>query len=138
MLRAADPDFVTRVMRDARVWECVREDGFSPDEIGYRPDETYFQFQDKGFVMFRSPAKGVDEIHVAMLRGARGLEPFIGECLRERCARGTRRFIAPIPEWNRAAVRLAKRCGFMEFKRIDARCIRDGRTWLVILMEKTQ
>ena len=137
-MKEADPDFVTRVMRDARVWECVREDGFSPDEIGYRPSETYFQFQDKGFVMFRSPARGVEEIHIALLRGARDVEPFIGECLREMRSRGAERFIAPIPAWNRAAIRLAKRCGFVEFNRLENRCIRDGRAYAGILMEKAQ
>lgn len=138
MLREADPDFVTRVMRDARVWECVRQDGFTPDEVGYRPRETYFQFQDKGFLMFRSPMLGVEEVHIAMLRGARDVEPFVGECLREMGARGAMRFIAPIPAWNRAAIRLAKRCGFVEFRRLEGRFIRDGRTYAGILMEKVQ
>jgi len=137
-MKEADPDFVTHVMRDPRVWECVRQDGFTPDEVGYRPRETYFQFHDRGFVMFRSPARGVQEIHIALLRGARNVEPFIGECLQEMRARGTARFIAPIPAWNRAAIRLAKRCGFVEFRRLENRFIRDGRMYAGILMEKVQ
>jgi hypothetical protein len=134
MVRRADPEFVTRVMRDPRVWKWVAEDGIVPEQFQHRSSETYFQFRNLGFVMFRRPTMTMAEIHVCMLKGARGIEPFIFECMEMMRAKGVRKFLAPIGDWNVAALRLARRCGYKEEGRITAAYVRDGKPRAMVMM----
>ncbi|GAA4321761.1 hypothetical protein GCM10023144_01220 [Pigmentiphaga soli] len=134
MLVQASPEFVTHIMRDPRVWRWVAEDGVSPGDVRYQPTATYFQFQDKGFVMFRRVTQRMREIHVATRRGDATLVSFIHECLDEMRHRGAAKFIAPIGDWNVAALRLARRCGFVEEGRITGAYVRDGEPRALIMM----
>jgi hypothetical protein len=134
MLREADPLFVTQIMRDPRVWEWVREDGKSVDQFSHNPADTYFQFEDLGFVMYRRVVGAMYEVHIAMRRGSRALAAFVLEALAEMRLRGAQRFIAPIGDWNRAAVQLARKCGFVEIARKE-NCRRDGGLYQTVYME---
>lgn len=121
-------------MRDPRVWAAVAEDGVRPEQFQHQPGATYFELHGAGFVMFRRITVGMQEIHVAMLKGARGVEAFVRACLAEMRARGARKFLAPIGDWNLAALRLARRCGFQEEGRIAAAYRRGGVPRDMIMM----
>lgn len=127
-------DFVTHVMHDDRVWQWVREDGIEKHQFGYSPNAKYFLLNDHGFVMFRKATQKMYEIHVCMLKGARNVKPFVMECLQKMRDIGVTKFIAPIGEWNKAAIRLAKSCGFVEEGRITGAHYRNGVPYAMIIM----
>lgn len=133
-MKEADPDFVTRVMRDPRVWRWVCEDGIRPEQFSWTSSATFFQFEDKGFIMFRRITQRMAEFHIAMLEGARGFDVFIANCLAEMRSRGVRKFIAPIGEWNVAAIRLARRWGWKQEGRIEGAYMRNGMPRAMIFM----
>lgn len=134
MLPQADPDFITQIMRHPRVWEWVREDGLDSSDFSYDPAHIYFAYQDKGFVMYRKIKDGLYDVHAAILRGGRGIVAFGLETLAEMRTRGATRFIAPISDWNKAAVRYARACGFTEVARIP-NALRDGVMHETIYLE---
>jgi hypothetical protein len=133
-LKDAEPDFVADVMRDPHVWECVREDGVARDEVGPDAQYTYLRVGDAGFMMFRRIDGVAWEVHVALRRGAGAVDQVYRDCLAEMQRRGVQQFIAPIPEWNRAALLLARRFGFRRIGEIERRAIRDGKHYPLILM----
>ncbi|MEK7945721.1 hypothetical protein WKR98_13270 [Pigmentiphaga sp. YJ18] len=134
MLVQASPEFVTRVMRDPRVWHWVAEDGVSPESYICSPRAVCFAHQGRGFAMFKNCTRTMYEIHVAMLKGTTNVQPWVMECIAEMRRRGAKKFAAPIAEWNRAALRLARSCGFIEEGRISAALIRNGRPHALIFM----
>lgn len=134
MLTQADPEFVTNIMRHPRVWEWVREDGLDSIDFSFNPQYTYFAYQDKGFVMYRHVRDGIYDVHAAILRGGRGIVSFGLETLEEMRKRGANKFIAPISDWNKAALRYARACGFTEFGRLR-NALRDGVMHETIYLE---
>ena len=126
-------NFVTSVMRDDRVWNAVRIDGISKNQIGYRENEIYFA-NEYGFVMFRDLTPTTKEVHIAMLKGAKNVDSFFQECLEKMRKRGATKFVGTIGEWNKAALKLAKRCGFCEEGRISNAFLRDGQYHAMVMM----
>lgn len=129
-----DPEFITQIMRHPRVWEWVREDGLDPSDFSYDAQHTYFAYQDKGFVMYRQVRDGTYDVHAAILRGGRGIVAFGLETLEAMRMLGATRFIAPISDWNKAALRYARACGFTEIARIS-NAVRDGVMHETIYLE---
>lgn len=127
-------DFVTRVMRDDRVWKWVCEDGIEKHQYGFSPTAKYFIMEGHGFVMFRRATQKMYEVHVCMLKGAQNVKPFVMGCLEKMRRNGVTKFIAPMGEWNKAAIRLAKSCGFVEEGRITNAHYRDGVPYAMIIM----
>lgn len=134
MLTQAAPEFITQVMRHPRVWEWVREDGLDSASFAYDPKHTYFAYEDKGFVMYRHVRDGIYDVHAAILRGGRGIVDFGLSTLAEMRSRGADWFIAPISDWNKAALRYARACGFTELGRIP-NAMRDGVLHETIYLE---
>lgn len=133
-MQEASAEFVTQMMRHPRVWEWVREDGKPVDSFSYDPAHIYFAYQDKGFVMYRHVRDGIYDVHAAILRGGRGIVSFGLETLAEMRKRGATWFIAPISDWNKAALRYARSCGFTEFGRLR-NALRDGVMHETIYLE---
>jgi L-amino acid N-acyltransferase YncA len=48
--------------------------------------------------------------------------------------RGACKFIAPIGDWNRSALKLSKACGFIEEGRIKKAYIRDNKFHAMVMM----
>ena len=126
-------NFVTSVMRDDRVWNAVRIDGISKEQLGYRENEIYFA-NEYGFVMFRDLTPTTKEVHIAMLKGAKNVDSFFQECLEKMRKRGATKFVGTIGEWNKPALKLAKRCGFCEEGRISNAFLRDGQYHAMVMM----
>jgi RimJ/RimL family protein N-acetyltransferase len=126
-------NFVTFVMRDDRVFNAVRIDGISKEQLGYKKNEIYFA-NEHGFVMFRDLTPTTKEVHIAMLKGAKNVDSFVYECLEKMRKQGATKFIGTIGEWNKAALKLAKRCGFCEEGRISNAFLRDGQYYAMVMM----
>jgi hypothetical protein len=126
-------NFVTSVMRNDRVWNAVRIDGISKEQIEYRENEIYF-VNEYGFVMFRNLTPTTKEVHIAMLKGAKNVDFFFKECLENMRKRGATKFLGTIGEWNKPALKLAKRCGFIEEGRISKAFLRDGQYHAMVMM----
>lgn len=121
-------------MRHPRVWEQVREDGCNAEDARYDPAHVYFRHRSQGFMMFRRVKGDVFDCHIAMIRGGQGLPDFVAACLACMRSAGACRFIAPISDWNKPALRLAARMGFVEFASLQ-NCWRDGRPHHTIYLE---
>jgi hypothetical protein len=130
----AQPDFVVSVMRDPRVWEWVCEDGVRPEQFDYRHGDVYFRHADFGFITFRRTTMNMQEVHIAMKKGATGVHVFTERALDEMRRRGARKFLAPIGDWNKAALRLARQCGFVEEGRVSGAWTRNGVPHAMVLM----
>jgi RimJ/RimL family protein N-acetyltransferase len=126
-------NFVTFVMRDDRVFNAVRIDGISKEQLGYRENEIYFA-NEHGFVMFRDLTPTTKEVHIAMLKGAKNVDSFVYECLEKMRKQGAIKFVGTIGEWNKPALKLAKRCGFIEEGRISKAFLRDGQYHAMVIM----
>jgi len=74
------------------------------------------------------------EVHICMLKGAKGVDSFFLDSLEKMRQKGARKFIGPIGDWNRPALKLAKRCGFTEEGRISKAYQRDGIDRSMIMM----
>ncbi|MFU2050969.1 GNAT family N-acetyltransferase [Bordetella hinzii] len=137
MLQYATPDFVTAVMRHPRVWGAVREDGISPLDFSYQEGALYFQLGSFGFVLIRPVTRTMSEIHVATARGGRWVKEAVMACIAEVAQRGIRKLMAPIGDWNKAAIRLAVACGFSEEGRVSGAYVRNGVPRAMVLMGRT-
>jgi len=126
-------NFVTTVMQNDRVWNAVRIDGISKEQLGYRENEIYF-INEHGFIMFRDLTPTTKEIHIAMLKGAKNVDSFVYECIEKMRKRGATKFVGIIGEWNKPALKLAKRCGFCEEGRISNAFLRDGQYHAMVMM----
>jgi hypothetical protein len=126
-------DFVTKVMRDPRVWEWVRIDGVRKEHFCFSDQAIYFA-NDYGFVMFRQAYPTTSEVHVCMLKGAKNVDEFVKDSLEKMRQSGVKKFIAPIGEWNRPALKLASRCGFVKEGHISNVWHRDGKPQSLIIM----
>ncbi|MDR5802131.1 hypothetical protein [Caballeronia sp. LZ001] len=118
---SADISFIREVMRDPRVWRAVAEDGIDRDTFQPDPSAHYFQHA-KGFLMFRQVSTCMYEIHIAMLRGARDVDRFVAESMQAMRDRGAEKFLATIPEWNRASIAIA-RTDWLQERRVRRRCL---------------
>jgi hypothetical protein len=134
---SADLAFVTRVMRDPRVWRSVAEDGLDPLTFNADTNAHYFQHGEQGFLMFRQISTCMFEIHIAMLKGARGVDQFVEDTMQRMHEMGARKFLATLPEWNRAGIAIAERSGFKHEGRVEDAYMRSGKLHAMILMGKT-
>jgi hypothetical protein len=131
---SADLAFVIKVMRDPRVWRSVAEDGLDPQTVTADTSAHYFQHGERGFLMFRQISTCMFEIHIAMLKGARDVDSFVKESMQAMREMGAVKFLATLPEWNRAGIAIAQRNGFKHEGRVDAAYRRDGKLHAMILM----
>lgn len=76
----------------------------------------------------------MQEVHIAMKKGATGVHVFTERALDEMRRRGARKFLAPIGDWNKAALRLARQCGFVEEGRVSGAWTRNGVPHAMVLM----
>jgi len=127
-----EAEFVTKIMQDERVWKWVRIDDVLKDSVQYQP-ATYFT-NDHGFVMFRDVSPVMKEVHICMTKGAKNVDEFFMDSLEKMRKKGVKKFLGTIGEWNIPALKLAKRCGFIEEGRISKAYQRDGQFKSMILM----
>jgi hypothetical protein len=128
----SEAEFVTSVMQDERVWKWVRIDGVPKESFVYQAG-TYFT-DSHGFVMFRDVSPVMKEVHICMTKGAKNVDEFFMDCLEKMRQKGVKKFLGTIGEWNTPALKLAKRCGFIEEGRISKAYQRDGQFKSMILM----
>lgn len=122
----ATPEFVYSIVTHPDVWPWLAEDTDKPGD--YWPAEaTYYRHGDHGFMEFRQTGAHWQQVHIAMLRGARGVPEFVRECMADQRACGVTRFSAWIPEINHAAIRLAYRCGYEYEGRMRKVLLKRGR-----------
>ena len=125
-------DFINSVMHNDRVWNSVRIDGVEKEQFCYRDSDIYFTYP-YGFVMFRSSTPIMKEIHVCMLK-CKNTQEIVENCLQVMRYRGVKKFLAPIGDWNKSALKLSMACGFKEEGRISNAFTRDGKYHSMILM----
>lgn len=128
-----EAEFVTSVMRNDRVWKWVRVDGVNRENFGHQAGEIYF-CNEHGFVMFRPSTPTMYEVHICMLKGAKGVDSFLLDCLEKMRQKGVRKFLGTIGDWNVPALKLALRCGFKEEGRISKAYQRDGLDRSMVMM----
>ena len=128
----SDKEFITSIMRNDRVWDSVRVDGVTKEQFGYCESSEYF-VNKHGFVMFRTVTPSMMELHVCMLK-CKNTKEFVEECMEKMRNKGTNKFLAPIGDWNKSALKLGKRLGLIEEGRIANAYIRDGKFHSMILM----
>lgn len=128
----SEAEFVTSVMQDERVWKWVRIDGVPKESFVYQP-ATYFT-NEHGFLMFRDVSPVMKEVHICMKKGAKDVDGFVMDVLEKMRQKGVKKFLGTIGEWNTPALKLAKRCGFIEEGRVSKAYQRDGQFKSMILM----
>jgi hypothetical protein len=128
-----EAEFVTSVMQDDRVWNWIKVDGAKKEDYSHNPAFTYFT-NDHGFMMFRGLSPAFQEVHICMKKGAKNVDEFSMDNLEKMRKKGVKKFLAPIGEWNTPALKLAKRCGFIEEGRISKAYQRDGQFKSMVLM----
>lgn len=128
----SDKEFITSIMRNDRVWDSVRVDGVTKEQFGYCESSEYF-VNEHGFVMFRTVTPSMMEFHVCMLK-CKNTKEFVEECMEKMRNKGTNKFLAPIGDWNKSALKLGKRLGLIEEGRIANAYIRDGKFHSMVLM----
>ena len=128
----SDKEFITSIMQNDRVWDSVRVDGVTKEQFGYCESSEYF-VNKHGFVMFRTVTPSMMELHVCMLK-CKNTKEFVEECMEKMRNKGTNKFLAPIGDWNKSALKLGKRLGLIEEGRIANAYIRDGKFHSMILM----
>jgi len=128
----SDKEFITSIMRNDRVWDSLRVDGVTKEQFGYCESSEYF-VNEHGFVMFRAVTPSMMELHVCMLK-CKNTKEFVEECMKKMRNKGTNKFLAPIGDWNKSALKLGKRLGLIEEGRIANAYIRDGKFHSMILM----
>ena len=105
-------DFITSIMHNDRVWNSVKIDGIQKEHYGFRESDQYF-VNDYGFVMFRTATPIMKEVHVCMLK-CKNTQEIVEDCLENMRKNGTEKFLAPIGDWNKSALKLSIACGFKE------------------------
>lgn len=128
----SDKEFITSIMQNDRVWDSVRVDGVTKEQFGYCESSEYF-VNEHGFVMFRTVTPSMMEFHVCMLK-CKNTKEFVEECMEKMRNKGTNKFLAPIGDWNKSALKLGKRLGLIEEGRIANAYIRDGKFHSMVLM----
>ena len=128
----SDKEFITSIMRNDRVWDSIRVDGVTKEQFGYCESSEYF-VNKHGFVMFRTVTPSMMELHVCMLK-CKNTKEFVEECMEKMRNKGTNKFLAPIGDWNKSALKLGKRLGLIEEGRIANAYIRDGKFHSMVLM----
>lgn len=128
----SDKEFITSIMQNDRVWDSVRVDGVTKEQFGYCESSEYF-VNKHGFVMFRTVTPSMMELHVCMLK-CKNTKEFVEECMEKMRNKGTNKFLAPIGDWNKSALKLGKRLGLIEEGRIANAYIRDGKFHSMVLM----
>ena len=125
-------EFVESIMHNDRVWNAIKVDGIKKEQFGYSDSADYF-VHECGFVMFRSITPSTSEIHVCMLK-CKETQKFVEHCIKEMRNRGVCKFIAPIGDWNKSALKLSKACGFVEEGRITKAYIRNNKFHAMVMM----
>ena len=134
LLSWASPEFVRSVLSHPRVWANLRQDEVDAGNLKYESKSMYIRWEQHGFVMFRRVTVPMWEIHIAMLPKQPYAGPFVQAAMAEMRRCGARKFLALIPEWNRACVVGARAEGFVEEGCITSAYIRDGRSYASIVM----
>ncbi len=134
MLLSATPEFVTYVMQHPRVHAAMAEDE-QPREYHCKPWTIAFQFMNRGVLLLRQVSfGGMFDVHIAMIKGHPSLCDWIAECLSAMRAAGAKKFKAEIAGWNKACLRLAKNCGFVEEGRVSQALLRGGQRHDLVIM----
>lgn len=128
-----EAEFVESVMKDDRVWNWVKVDGAEKESYRFDPNNVYF-LNEHGFVMFRGLSPAFQEVHICMKKGAKNVDAFFMDCLEKMRQKGVKKFLGTIGEWNTPALKLAKRCGFVEEGRISKAYQKDGQFKSMVLM----
>jgi L-amino acid N-acyltransferase YncA len=108
-------------------------DGATKEELTYNENATYFT-NEYGFMMFRGLYPHFQEVHICMKKGAKNVDEFAMKNLQAMREQGVKKFLAPIGEWNTPALKLAKRCGFIEEGRITKAYQRNGLFKSMVLL----
>lgn len=98
----------------------------------YANSEIYF-CNEYGFIAFRQLTSALYEVHIAMLRKAKNVKAFSLNTLETARKKGAKKFVAPIAEFNKPAIMLAKRCGFVLEGTITKAIYRDGKPYSLLL-----
>jgi len=125
-------EFITSIMHNDRVWNSVKIDGVTKEMYGYSDSNNYV-INDYGFIMFRGLTPTMQEIHVCMLK-CKNTQEIVKKAIDEVRATGVKKFLAPIGDWNKSALKLSIACGFIEEGRITKAYIRNGNFHSMILM----
>ena len=134
MLMQATPEFTTYVMQHPRVHAAMAEDD-EPREYHFKRWTIAFQFMNRGVLLLRQVSYGgMFDVHIAMIKGHSDLAKWVGECLQAMRAAGAKKFKAEIAGWNKACLRLARKCGFVEEGRVSNALIRGGQRHDLVIM----
>ena len=133
-VRYAGEEFVRLVFTNPRVWQCLRQDGASLNDVRFESGATYLRWEDHGFVMFRRISDPMCEIHIAMLPKSPYAGPFVQFAMSVMRSRGVVKFLAIVPAWNRTCILGAKREGFEVEGVIKAAYKRDGNLFDAIML----
>lgn len=134
MLMQATPEFITYVMQHPRVHAAMAEDE-QPREYHCKPWTIAFQFMNRGVLLVRQVSYGgMFDVHIAMIKGHPDLCDWVPECLNAMRAAGAKKFKAEIAGWNKACLRLARKCGFVEEGRITQALVRGGQRHDLVIM----
>jgi hypothetical protein len=125
-------EFITLIMHNDRVWNSVKVDGVTKEMYGYSDHNDYI-VNDYGFIMFRGLTPIMQEIHVCMLK-CKNTQEIVSKAIDEMRAKGVKKFLAPIGDWNKSALKLSMACGFTEEGRIANAYTRNGTFHSMILM----
>lgn len=129
----ASKEFVHSIVTNHQVWPWLAEDCDKPSDY-WPPDADYFRHGDQGYMEFRRAAHHWCQIHIGMLRGAKGVPEFVRECMDVMRADGVKRFTGMISAKNRAAIVLAYRCGFRYLGTLPGVLLKDGEPTDMIVM----
>lgn len=132
-LEPASSELIAITLTHPRVRDWIGEDGaiiagyFDAGAISFR-------LGDAGFIQFKRETSRTWMVHIAMVRGGRQVHDFALEAIQTMRDLGVGKFIATIGSWNKAAIRLAKACGFEQEGRLRDAVTKSGQPADLILM----
>lgn len=127
-------DFVRSIVTHPDVWPHLAEDINRPED--YQPSDTnYYRHGDAGYMQFDKVGAHWYQVHIAMLRGAKGVREFVLDSMADMRAKGARRFMAMIAATNRSAIILAYRCGYRFVGKLDGVLLKQGKPTDMIILE---
>lgn len=132
-LEPASSDLIAATLIHPRVRDWISEDGASI--TGYfDPGAVTFHFAGAGFIQFKRETSRAWMVHIAVMRGGPQVRDFAMAALQAMRELGVEKFIATIGSWNKAALRLARACGFEQEGRLHNAVTKHGQPADLILM----
>lgn len=132
-VQPAPIDHIASIVLHERVRPWLVEDGGCLS--GYlNPSAITFAIGDDGFIQFKPETSRAWMVHIAVVRGGPHVIDAAQQAIHAMRDMGAVKLIATIGSWNKAALRLARQCGFEQEGCLKNAVTKNGQPADLILM----